>query len=286
MNIIQRLLLAGLSIIALSSCTKTTTPTAPLGPVSATGTLIPADVSLVRRGTHVLLINGKKMYFVESKTENLVEFEGRRIAVEGIAEANTVKDALPVLLVTKVRSGGIDPSKRDWEVPGLDLKISLPSSWVGTVQKTAAIFTIPSETEPVLILRPFGSGSLPIDGVPYYLAGHKAVRIDRSSEGLFDLYIQSTSSIIRLHADLRSQKSVQNVQQLRDLVATIEQAIDSASFISEGSLTMSSLASSESSQPMGVLCGGSAGIICPEGFFCNISDATGNTGTCQYLGKK
>ncbi len=43
----------------------------PQGPQTLTGTLIPAELSLTRRGTHVLKVDGDDVAFVESAAVNL-----------------------------------------------------------------------------------------------------------------------------------------------------------------------------------------------------------------------
>jgi len=45
------------------------------GPQALTGILLKADVSLTRRGTHLLVIDGKPEMYVESKTVTLSPFE-------------------------------------------------------------------------------------------------------------------------------------------------------------------------------------------------------------------
>ncbi len=130
----KRLLPLGItSIIALtlglSACTNKPIDQAPLGPVSATGSLIPAEVSFIRRGTHILLIDGKQRYYVESKTESLLSFEGQTVHIEGTAQANTSAQEMPVLLVKKITALKGNAAVHTWEIPVLDLSITTPDTW-------------------------------------------------------------------------------------------------------------------------------------------------------------
>ena len=88
--------------IVLSACQKPIEPTLPLGPQTLTGSLSPVELSLTRRGTHIIRKNGDDIAYVESSTLNLRSFEGMDVTVDGTLERNTTAAALPVLVAKNI----------------------------------------------------------------------------------------------------------------------------------------------------------------------------------------
>ena len=63
-------------VLALASCRKpSTVPPVPPGVQTMTGVLIPADLGLLKRGTHILRSDGEDLALVESATVNLRPFD-------------------------------------------------------------------------------------------------------------------------------------------------------------------------------------------------------------------
>ena len=58
------------------------------GPYTATGTITATGASLYRRGTHLLSIEGRPRFFLESKTVRLNDFDAMKVVVEGDPSPN------------------------------------------------------------------------------------------------------------------------------------------------------------------------------------------------------
>ncbi len=268
---------AGL-LFSVAACTKTTVSLSPLGPVSGTGTLIPADVSLLRRGSHLFLINGKQTYYVESKTENLVAVEGQTVYLEGIAEKNTSKNHLPVLIISKLTSVKGDSGLHLWNIPALDIQLQTPNAWKGNIQKSVASFLLPGEEIPLLIIRISGSGSLPTGGSEYYLSGHRTVRIGTQGSGKADVFVEDNDSILHIRFDVSTQRSIERVEDAKLLESEFEFALNSIKFLSDKRGT-----NTGSGDLLSAPCGGAANILCPQGSFCDVFDPALKIGKCRSI---
>ncbi len=264
------------SSLLFVACQKNPVNQLPLGPITATGTLIPAEVSLLRRGTHILLIKGQKTYYVESKTEDLVSREGQTVYVEGIAENNTSKDDHPVLVLQSLQSVKGDPGLKVWNIPALDIRLQAPIAWTASIQKSVASFSLPEETSPLLTVSISGSGSLPSGGSHYYLSGRRTARIDDASGDKSDVFIEEKEYILHLHLDLSSQESIVNIDDRKLLMSQFDYILNSIKFLSDREA-----GSSSSEDSIAVQCGGEANIVCPEGSFCDVTDLETKVGRCR-----
>lgn len=263
---------------SLSACTKTPLNQPPLGPISATGTLISADVSLLRRGTHLLLVNGKKMYYVESKTEDLVNKVGQTVHIEGIAEANTSPDDLPVLVATKLTSVQGESGLHVWNIPALDIQMQTPNAWTATIKNSVASFALPGEEKPLLVIRISGSGSLPAEGTHYYLSGRRAVRTNPKEGTIEDVYVLNGETVLFFHFDASTQQSVERMEDAKLLENEFEYALNSIKFLSDRASN-----SANSGSMIFAPCGGEANVLCPHGSFCDIADPVAKIGKCRPL---
>lgn len=265
--------------LSLSACTKTPLNQPPLGPISATGTLIPAEVSLLRRGSYLFLINGKQMYYVESKTENLVQTEGQTVHIEGIAEANTSKGDLPVLIISKLTSVKGESGLRVWNIPALDIQLQAPSTWKASIQKNVATFLLPREEIPLLVINVSESDSLPVGGSHYYLSGHRAVRIDaQEGSSKSDVFVQGKEFILHLHFDATKQQSIERMEDAKLLESEFEFIVNSLKFLSDKRDT-----NSGSGSGLSVPCGGEGNVLCPQGSFCDVFDPALRIGKCRAI---
>ena len=91
----------------------------PQGTQEVSGYLIGAELSLVRRGTHLLLQDGIERYLVESKVIALRAFEGKEVRIRGFFENNIDAAHLPVLVVEEIREQEDGWKKVDSETLGL-----------------------------------------------------------------------------------------------------------------------------------------------------------------------
>lgn len=274
-----------ITLALLTSCTRGSPPVpVKTGPASATGTLIPAEVSLTRRGSHALVVSGKTQFFLESKNENLQEFEGQTVFVSGNLEPNFRPEDLPVLVVERLRASRGQEPLHDWDVPALNLRIRAPETWGATIEKGVVSFMLPGEESPLLIVSLTSSGSLPT-GTPIFVAGRRGVRTTPEKGTVQDVYFSDKDVSVRFHFDASLQRSVQRVEEGQILLTQFENLLASASFLSDRSSSSSPTPSltGTGAATGGTPCGGSAGVLCPTGFFCDITDTVENIGRCRQL---
>ena len=265
------------SIILLAGCTETRANQSALGPVSATGTLIRSDISLVRRGTHLLIIKNEKMYYVESKKENLGALEGQNVYIEGIAEKNTTNNELPVLVAEKVSPIENNQKKHIWEIPALGIVISTPENWKATLQKNIASFSLPEENTPVLVIQMSSGRTLPI-GNNIFIANRRGVQISDVEGKKKDIFVEGKNGIIHLHFDWNMTTISEDTEMPESQYADI---IASLSFQKTTDSTITKTGTGAA-----MLCGGYSGILCQEGYFCNVTNAETRIGTCIKRNQK
>ena len=263
------------TIILVSCQAKSPETHLSYGPRTATGTLLKAEVSLVRRGTHLLrLPDGEKLY-VESRTTNLSEFEGQMIVVSGSIEAN-IEGELPVLVADSVRRiTGSDGLKR-WEIPALNLMIRTPETWKGAIEKNIARFALEGEERSLLLVRLYSGSSLP-PGNSFYIRNRRATRTDPDESVVQEVYILEKGTVIALQFDPSSQRAVTNPDEAELLEAQFEQVLSDLTFLSDQKGREIQAGSGSSMMP----CGGIAGILCPTGSYCDITDPEAGVGRCR-----
>lgn len=267
--------IAALVIVQFGSYTKKPISTRPLGPTTATGTLIGADVSLIRRGTHVLVVDGERAFYVESRTQNLQEFEGQTVTVEGNLAKNTVQDELYVLEATSVkRSHGDDDLKR-WDIPAIGIHLNAPVAWTPSIQGSTANFMLLGETVPLLTIKLVSGSTLP-PGTSMYISNRRTTRVDGEAEDT-EVFILEKSSIISLQFSPSSQNQVTRPEEAQVLRAQFDRMLSDITFLIDKKLP-----STQTGGTMGgTACGGTAGILCPAGFYCDINDPVNRIGQCK-----
>ncbi len=238
--------------------------------------LIPADVSLDRRGNHALVIDGKTQFFLESKNENLGAYEGQTVSVSGNLEGNVKAEDLPVLVVTSIKTAHGHEPLHSWDVPALDLRIKAPETWQAKIKDGIVSFSLSGETAPLLsITQVSQTGSLP-SGTATYIAGRRGIRTTPERSTTQEIFIQEQDRIIRLQLDIPSQQSIKTVEEGQILLAQFENVLASLKFLSDQSSSAPATGTGA-----GTPCGGTAGILCASGYFCDISDPIERIGICR-----
>lgn len=270
------ILLSAIVLTQLSACSKRSTENAiQVGPITATGTLIPAEVSLVRRGSHALVIEGKSRYFVESKTENLREYEGRIVSVRGTLEQNTKKGDLPFIIAESISSNVGGEGLRIWNIPALNLRVTTPEPWKGKIQGSTASFGLEGEANPLLTIRLMSGTTLP-KGSSFYVKNRPAVKTEPESSTVQEIYVLERSTILQIHFDPSTQKSITSADEARVLTAEFDRVLSELSFLTDTKLK--SLTTGSGSH---TACGGPAGILCETGFYCDVGQGTEGIGICK-----
>ena len=92
---------AGTSGGSSPSGTTTSPGTSPAAAASWTGTLEKMGISIVMQGTHKLVEAGKTVAVLQSKTVDLVKYEGKRVTVTGTS-AQTVEGNQTIVDVQEI----------------------------------------------------------------------------------------------------------------------------------------------------------------------------------------
>lgn len=300
MKLLRRASLFGLTLalpLAFVMCGKQP-QVLPTGMQTLTGLVKPVEISLTRRGTHQLIVGGSPLYYLESSTVNLGKFEGREVELQGTVEANTDSSDMPVLVVSAV-TGGPSVLNHTWEIPSLGITLETPGEWKGKISGDTAQFTGSGSNEPIFTVFLEGDDRLKVSVETGSTVTKSTLQIGRyTAERLLNTQTNSE----RIEIDLRPAVADSKKDVLTLLFTPTEEAgIDPSEWDAMKTDILHSLkftfgSSSSSSHSFGLSqsgsiihtgsgagmpCGGTAGVLCPQGFRCEITDATSNTGLCQ-----
>lgn len=277
--LIAALLLCGYFIWA--GLTGQTVQQLPQGTQTLTGTLIPAELSLSRRGTHVLKVDGEDIAYVESTTVNLRLFELTDVGVTGVFHVNTDPTDLPVLIASNVHAIDIPAESR--EIPSLGMTLRVPSDWSMQSFDDGVSFALTGSSTPLLRVMRASITRLP-DGTPMFVAGYNAVRIN-GEDGAQTVHVMAGRSVVTFTwtPDDEAQTAA-FAQMLRTAIVRASSSsarTQTGATMSRASSPGGSAGSATSTAP-GQPCGGPAGVLCPAGSYCAVTDADG-VGTCKAL---
>lgn len=255
--------------VFLTACTTDVQPI-PQGVQTMSGVLLPVPISISRRGTHELVDNGVQKSLVESSKVNLRDFEGVDVVITGHLERNTDPKALPVLVASGVVLQVIE--QRTWDVPSLGLSLVAPATWNGEQTEKGIQFTQTGSLEVFLnvgsmsgIVLPAGDSMVigGLRGVTYADAGSIAAYVVLNGRTIyFSLTPEINGKTYATSADFRRLLQGVVFQKKSSSIAT---------------------ASSGSTASAGIPCGGAAGILCPAGQYCEVTDSATNIGRCRSV---
>jgi len=297
-----------LFLLPLVGCWKEPIQPLPLGQQTVSGLIKPASISVIRRGTHVLIQGGEEIAYLESATVDLGEFEGRTVDVSGTYEANTDPDALPVIVVAAVKGG--QSLGRSWTIPSLNISLETPPGWNWEIMGTDVQFTASGSARPILSLfleeesklLSADSSSGDVMVAVSNVQGRRAVRSQNASTGVERIQVvrelaaeESSFNILTLlftpsgeeQLDPAAWDALKDdiLRSLRFLGTSSSRA--SSAFRSSATSESASLGSAgsngSSAAAVGIPCGGAAGVLCPEGFYCEITDMEANVGRCKAM---
>lgn len=252
----------------------------PVGVQTVMGTLLPVELSLSRRGTHVLTVDDENIAYVESQTVNLRQYELTDVGVTGTFHANTDPSDLPVLIVTAIRP--IDLPSVAVDVPSVGLRLRVSPEWNMSTFDDGVAFTLTGSSTPILRIMRSSLTQLP-PGNALFIGGYGAVRLDGPT-GVQTVHLQAGRNIITFTWDSADTTQLaQFAQLLRTAIVSSSQS-SSRKPMTGGFLQLpSSAASAGSSTPYRPQpCGGPAGVLCPAGTYCAVHSADG-VGSCVPL---
>ena len=278
--------------LLLSACFQKEPRVIPTGIQTVTGIVRPAELSLVRRGTHTLVVGGEILYYLESSTVNLGKYEGREVQMQGEVQANTDPSDIPVLEVTKI-TGGPSALTRTWALEDLGITIDTPSAWKAKATGTSAQFTATGSQAPILTLllasaaqlsKTASSGSSVVKST-FFLGSHSVIRRQNHQHGreraLIDLRPAFTDPKADVLAIVFTPTEEAGVDPgacgmiRNDILHSIKFTTSSSSSSKSSTSSLPPLTGSGAGMP----CGGPAGILCPQGLRWQITE--GDVGRCQ-----
>ncbi|MDO8648154.1 MAG: hypothetical protein Q7R81_00035 [Candidatus Peregrinibacteria bacterium] len=304
----MRILLPSIAVsvvLSLFACTKPLPlPPLPEGEQSAMGILTPVPISLVRRGTHVLLQGEEPLYYVESPTVNLGPFENRTVRMRGTIVRNTDPYDAPILLVSEV-SLVEGEEVRTLTLSPFHMTINVPSTWSMEDSDDTVTFRSGSGSDPVLTLAEELRRDLPAKSSFEIIPGQEIMAIlvgARRSLLLLDtttgwqkLFIDPGSHpdtleklpiITLLYSPTESTSAKEAKETMLRILNSVRfhfrnppSSRSSAGSNSIGADRGSSASGTPNAQ--GTPCGGPAGILCPAGYFCEITDLQTSIGKCR-----
>jgi len=256
----------------------------PTGEQRVIGTLEQAPFSSIRRGTHVLSQDGEDVYFVESLTLNLRTYEGKEVELVGTLEHNSDPSALPVLVVSQVLSSAVDGA-RSWTIPLLSLTMTTPAVWNANIEQDTVRFTASGSAKTTLIVTAVQQSDAVFTAsanAAFTVGSRRAVRVPGDRVDTVFLERQpggsGTVPVLRFTFDTALSPDDGVRERLeKSIVSSVVFKGDSASSRSSASSRPQSSASGSTGMP----CGGPAGILCPAGQYCNITDLTTDSGRCR-----
>ncbi len=291
-----RPLLALLFALFLVACQSNTAAPLPQGEQTLKGELKPIEFSVVRRGTHLLLTDGKPTYYVESPTVDLFDHEGVPVTLVGTLEPNTDPELPAVLVVSRLTD--VNDDLQPQVLRGLNLSVSVPSAWRASTQEgAAAFFTEDSAVAALTVTRqpagalPFNWRSVPfkrgqVELFPDPILGERVIVHRDGARNLQTLYVEDPADATGIYAFAFSREVLGDAAEIDELIRKIAESVKRPGAAVSGSGAVSSAPTQPaigSGGRLGAPCGGTAGVLCPEGSFCNITDTATNVGRCEKL---
>lgn len=244
-----------------------------LGPRSMTGLLLRAELSFVRRGTHLLMNGDRALLFVESATVNLYDIEGEDILIQGNVEANTDTAQLPVLVAQSVTV--LTGPVRRWTIASFGMTLEVPLAWeMRTLRAGAVDFHQSGHT---LLSLSQETGAVLPTGDRVLIGGMTAVRTT-GSDDVVRFFLPSSAGRIVFTPDESLLTDGADGSALRHLLQSVTITFAARSMSSSPSSGNGS--SSVRPRP----CGGAAGILCSSGQYCAIVDRELGIGVCTTIG--
>lgn len=286
----------GLLAFALFSRVIERSATIPEGEQIVHAVIQAAPLSLDRRGTHMLMTGGTLFSYAESTTINLRPYEGQVVELTGTYELNIRKNDLPVLVVKAAK--GNDVEMKGWKFPSLGLEIKTPKDWQTIRTGSGAEFTMDGVDSPVMTiaLEPYDEEVFKRDGEFAFtlltVDGHRAASQTEGGASFITIDRGVSQSIPRNQRLMRVVIMFAILKDAGDPSLIMDRIVRSIrlGFVSDASSSSvsgtprSTYGGSEipSSSGLGVgsPCGGEAGILCPGGFYCEITDRDLNIGKC------
>ncbi len=269
----MRPLIAFVALVALCSCSQQVLPPLPEGEQTVTGILLSAPLSAVRRGSHFIEQDGVNVYYAESSLINLRDYEGKRVTLRGFLEHNTDTDDLSVLVAHSVVD--VEETTQEYTLSEISVLVTVPIQWKMVKREGLFQFRPEGDEDPLLTIWQSEGTELPDGGVPIVVDATRATRLIDDLSGTQIVAIKRSDSIMQLRFSPGKRTNADR------LLENFIDVLKSVHLV--GSSSSSSALPQSGSGALGNPCGGSAGVLCPAGSFCDIQDFQENIGHCRTL---
>jgi len=240
------------------------------GTYSATGTITSTGTSLFRRGTHVLSADGGIRFYLESRKVDLSQFANSYAVVRGEVVPNTHEKFLPVLVVEsaeEIKSKG-NSELQKYTIASLGISLEASKTWISTLDEGSLSFNLAEEKGSFIRIEA-SPEKLP-EGLHVRIDGRNGIRTVDESEKIHRIYVErKDNDIILFTFSPKGERSAL----LRDVFYTMVQSVKFKEDSEGGEEVKGSL------QP----CGGSAGVLCPEGEYCEVKELDTGIGVCREV---
>lgn len=264
-----------LSVVSLLlvACGGGVLPPLPDGEQTVTGVLKQAELSAVRRGSHLLEQDGVNVYYAESSLINLREYQGKRVTLRGTLEHNTDPENLPVLVAESVVD--VEETSEEHTLSDVGVRITTPIQWKLVKREGKYQFRLEEDGEDsILVIWQEEGTELPDGGIPIVVDATRATRLVDDLSGTQIVIVKREGNL--LHMRFSPGQRI-NADRLREYFLAALSSVDLIS--SQVDDLQPTLGTGSLSTP----CGGTAGILCDEGYFCDIQDFEENIGRCRKL---
>lgn len=263
-----------LSLVAcltLVSCGGDILPPLPSGEQTVSGTLKPAELSATRRGSHLIEQEGVDVYYAESSLINLRQYQGKRVTVRGVLEHNTDPEGIPVLVVESVVD--VEETVSSYEFPTLHLSLEAPVHWKLEKLSGKYQFALEEEEEALLTIQAELGQQLPDGGTPIVIDAARATRLVDEGTNSQIVTVLHNEKVITFHFTpalrTNADRLTEDFVLLLKSVDLTEPKRDDDPVTATGAL--------------GIPCGGPAGILCPTGEYCDVTDLSDGVGRCRKI---
>jgi hypothetical protein len=268
-------LLTCVSLIFLFSCQrKDPSLPIPIGMQEYTGILHPAELSLVRRGTHLFESDTGDQFFVESTELVLRDYEGKRITIQGVIEENVDVSFAPVLLPEKITI--LDEDYQSVSLRSVGFSVEVPDYWGIIKGKKDVQFLIPDLDTPVVSIFFEGDIEYIPTGTPITVGKKRGTRTLDEATGNQTVLFPHRDGILTLL--FTPKEMVEDIKLREQFLYTVRSII-----FAKDTKNISSSDSDNTPSKLGSPCGGSAGVLCPEGYLCVVENLEDGVGKCQKL---
>jgi len=250
-------------------------PPLPSGEQTVTGILKPAELSAVRRGSYIIEQDGVDVYYAESSLINLREYQTKRVTLRGYFEQNTNSEDLPVLVAESVVD--VEETSQEHSLSALGVRLTTPVQWKLVKREGKHQFRLEEDGEDgdtLLVVWQEDGELLPDGGVPIVVDATRATRLIDDLSGTQIVAVKRKGTILHLRF---SPGTRANADRLR------EDFIEVLNSIELKSSTIEDTGSSFGTGSLSTPCGGSAGILCKDGYFCDVQSFEDNVGKCRKI---